>query len=41
MAESEEDQRASWKKNERKKWNSWLKTQHSEKEDHGIQSIIS
>ena len=37
MAESEDPLDES----ERGEWNSWLKTQHSENEDHGIWSITS
>ena len=39
MAESEEELKSPLMKGERKEWKSWLKTQHSKNEDHGIWSI--
>ena len=38
MAQSEEELKSLLMKSERGEWKSWLKTQHSENEDHGIQS---
>ena len=38
MAESAEELESFLMKSERGEWKSWLKTQHSENEDHGIQS---
>ena len=38
MAESEEELKSLLMKVERGEWKSWLKAQHSEKEDHGIRS---
>ena len=39
MAESKEGTKESLDEGERGKWKSWLKTQHSKNEDHGIQSL--
>ena len=36
MAESEEELKSLLKESERGEWKSWLKTQHSKNEDHGI-----
>ena len=38
MAESEEETKEPLDEGERGEWKSWFKTQHSENEDHGIQS---
>ena len=38
MAESEEELKKPLDESERGEWKSWLKTQHSKNEDHGIQS---
>ena len=38
MAESKEKLKSLWSEGERGEWKSCLKTQHSENEDHGIQS---
>ena len=38
MAESEEELKSLLMKMKVEKWKSWLKAQHSENEDHGIQS---
>ena len=38
MSESEEELKKSRDESERGEWKSWLKTQHSENEDHGIWS---
>ena len=38
MAESEEETKEPLDEGQRGEWKSWLKTQHSENEDHGIQS---
>ena len=38
MTESKEELNGLMMKSERGEWNSWLKTQHSENEDHGIWS---
>ena len=38
MAESQEELKSLLIKSERREWKSWLKTQHSENEDHGIRS---
>ena len=38
MAESEEELKSLLMKVKRGEWKSWLKAQHSENEDHGIQS---
>ena len=41
MAESEEELERVLIENERGEWKSWLKAQHSENQDHGIQTITS
>ena len=38
MAESEEELKSLLMKVKEEEWKSWLKAQHSENEDHGIQS---
>ena len=38
MAESEEELKKPLDENDKGEWKSWLKAQHSENEDHGIQS---
>ena len=38
MAESEERTKELFDESEREEWKTWLKTQHSKNEDHGIQS---
>ena len=37
MAESEEELKSFLMRGEREEWKSWLKSQHSKNEDHGIQ----
>ena len=39
MAESEEELKKPLDESEKGEWKSWLKAQHSENYDHGIQSI--
>ena len=41
MAESEEKLKSLFDESERGEWKSWLKTQRSKNEDHGIESITS
>ena len=41
MAESEEELKKPLDESERGEWKSWLKDQHSENKDHGIQAMTS